>query len=149
MGKTLYYAEFQKPNFSVKRMFANMEFFIKVVQYGKMVRCVTASTMGWNPLWRSNLILSSAISQDPRSLQLVQFRLACFPHGLELTQICSKQGKFLKLVRFSNLCFQIFEDVSPDQTSLFFIKSVQINSKPGQKSGKSGLKVPVNFQSWI
>ena len=35
---------------SVKRMFANMEFFIKVVQYGKfkrkIVRCVTASTMG-------------------------------------------------------------------------------------------------------
>jgi hypothetical protein len=50
VGKTLYYAEFQKPNFSVKRMFANMEFFIKVVQYEKfkrkMVRCVTASTMG-------------------------------------------------------------------------------------------------------
>ena len=139
MGKTLYYAEFHKPNFSVKRMFANMEFLIKVVQYGKfkrkMVRCVTASTMRWNPLWRSDVIFFICNFKRSKESQVSAVSISLLP------QTCSKQGKL------SNLCFQ--KDFSLDLTSLFFIKSVQIVSKPGQKSGKSGLKEPVNFQWWI
>ena len=126
MGKTLNYAEFQKPNFSVKRIFANMEFLIKVVQYGKfkrkMVRCVTASIMGWNPLWRRDVIFF--IWNFTRSMESpVSAVLIGLVHGLVLSEIHSKQGKFPELVRFSNPHFQKFSYISPDQTSSFSINS--------------------------